>query len=411
MDETINSEIGILTSRSLAETAIRKVGLARLYPQLAGGAGDPIVMDEAVDAFAKDLQADPVKVSNVISVGFRHADRATAIATVNAVVDAFQEAHARVYSEPRSPFIEGQLGELTQRLQQLEERRSKLRLQSGIYNAEQQRTDLINMRSDAEKALLTAQSQYTELQTRLQTLSEEAKHVDTTAVSTESDNNTLLATAEAQLLSLREQEHDLLTRLQSTTPEVQNVQSQIRLVEQTIARAKEFSLVRKAPSPVLQRAQEEMLLNRADLQPASEHAAALRAAIARYDEQLKNLETNDLALRQIDQDINGLGQSVRDAQQRLVQARFEDSLDKSNVVSIGIIERATGSAKPVAPKKLLFLAAGVVGGLALAGFVLLLAILSQNTLLMAESVVRALDLPVLVTIAERDGRRPYRRAA
>jgi hypothetical protein len=41
----------------------------------------------------------------------------------------------------------------------------------------------------------------------------------------------------------------------------------------------------------------------------------------------------------------------------------------------------------------------------------LLAILSQNTLLMAESVARALNLPVLVTVAEREGRRFYRRAA
>ena len=412
MDETINSEIGILSSRTLAESVIRKIGLARLYPKLAAssGTGDA-VMDEAIDSFAKDLQADPIKVSNVISIGFRHPDLATAIATVNAVVDAFQEAHARVYSEPRSPYIEGQLKDLTQHLQQLEDQRSKLRLQSGIFNAEQQRTDLINLRSDAEKQLLAADSQYAELQDRLKALSEEAQHVDTTTVSTDSDNTTLLGTAEAQLLSLRQQEHDLLTRLQPSTPEVQNVESQIRLVEDAIARAKDFSVVRKAPSPLLEKAQEEMLINRADLQPASERAAALHAAITRYDDQLKNLETSDLGLRQLDQEIDALSTSVRDAEQRLVQARFEDSLDKSTVVSIGIIERATGSAKPVAPRKLLFLAGGIVAGGALSGFLLLLAILSQNTLLMAESVARSLNLPVLVTIAERDGRRHYRRAA
>ncbi|HEV8014076.1 MAG TPA: hypothetical protein VGP48_01015 [Stellaceae bacterium] len=411
MDETINSEIGILTSRTLAESVIRKIGLARLYPKLATGGDDSGVMDEAVDSFVKDLEADPIKVSNVISIGFRHPDLATALATVNAVVDAFQEAHARVYSEPRSPYIEGQLKELTQRLQQLEDQRSKGRLQSGIFNADQQRTDLINLRSDAERQLLAADSQYAELQGRLKTLAEEAQHVDATTVSTDSDNTTLLGTAEAQLLSLRQQEHDLLTRLQPSTPEVQNLQSQIRLVEDAIARAKDFSVVRKAPNPLLEKAQEEMLINRADLQPATERAAALHAAIARYDEQLKNLETNGLTLRQLDQEIDGLSASVRDAEQRLVQAQFEDSLDKSNVVSIGIIERATGSAKAVAPRKLLFLAGGIVAGGALSGFLVLLAILSQNTLLMAESVARALNLPVLVTVAEREGRRFYRRAA
>lgn len=284
-------------------------------------------------------------------------------------------------------------------------------MQSGVFDADQQRTGLIAARTDAEKDLEATELQYAQLQERLKSLGVAIEHEDTTETSTEVDPNALTAAAQTQLLTLRQQEHELLERLQPTTPEVENIRNQIKLLEGTSAQIKDFQRVTTAPSPVYQKAKEELLMSEIELEPTSTHAAALRAAIASYDNQLRSLENSNLELTQLNTQIDTLQSNVRDVQQRLEQAQFQDVLDKSNVVSIGIIERASGSAKSVEPRKIIFLAGGVAAGMALAGLLLLIAVVSQNTLLTGESVERALNLPVLATIAARQDHPWQRRAA
>jgi len=337
----INSEIGILEGRLLAERVIKDVGLARLYPDILA---DPprrmSVMDTAIAAFAKNMKAESVRLSDMIAVTFYHENLGIATEVANDIVAAFQQAHSRVYSEPHTPFVEDQLQKMEQELQRLENRRTSVRLSAGAYSSDQQRNALISARADAAKQLYDAQSRQSELQVRLKTLQTAAGQVDRAELS----------------------------------------------------------------SPLMTKVKEERVMTQAELLPLQPRIDALGQTIGNYDQQLQTLEKSDLELRMLDRRIETLGTTVTQSRQRLEDSKILDELDKSKVVSVSVVEPASGSTKPVKPDKLLYAAAGGVAGVALAGLVLLASILMQNTLLSGEGVERALGLPVLVTVPRRPQR-------
>jgi uncharacterized protein involved in exopolysaccharide biosynthesis len=129
-EEILNSEIEILTNRDLMDKVITTIGVEKLYPDLVEPPSWPFTVishisspaervtpkDRAIIKFGKKLSVEGVKKSNVINVSFQHKDPHLAAQVVNLLLDSFKSKHLEVYSDPKSSFLEEQLGEYSQKL-------------------------------------------------------------------------------------------------------------------------------------------------------------------------------------------------------------------------------------------------------------------------------------------------------
>ena len=100
-EETIlNSEIEIITNRDLMDKVITAIGVAKLYPDLAGKTYSNGVTpkDVAIARFGKKLSVEGVKKSNVINVSFQHKDPHVAAQVVNLLLDFFNVKHLQLYA-------------------------------------------------------------------------------------------------------------------------------------------------------------------------------------------------------------------------------------------------------------------------------------------------------------------------
>ena len=136
----------------------------------------------------------------------------------------------------------------------------------------------------------------------------------------------------------------------------------------------------------------------------------LAAALVTRDAELARLERADLELRNTELQIDVMTQNLKAMQGRYEQARSDEQTDIARQVSVVQVAGAIASEKPVAPKKLLFGVAGLLGGVLLAGIVTLLAILTSKTAVTGDAAERRVGLPVLAVVPLRDHAPEFDRA-
>ncbi len=184
-EEVTNSEIQILTNRNLIKQVIAAVSLNKMYPELAKDppkGRDP--MEEAAFMFEKKLRVEAVKKSNVVWVSFRHEDPQIAAQAVNTLIDLFKEKHLEAYSTPRSSFLEQQLQTYEAKLKDSETKLQTFKQQKAVYQIEEQRTMLLQQRSDLDTVMKVSEHSIQELQKRVAHLKNQAKSMKTTALGT-----------------------------------------------------------------------------------------------------------------------------------------------------------------------------------------------------------------------------------
>src|SRR5690606_9763840 len=94
--QIVKSEIEILSSAGLKERVIETIGLARIYPEVAGeAAATPEAqrarMNSAIERFEKAMTIEPVKDSNVLRVTYTHKDPEVAAEALNLLLRFFLE--------------------------------------------------------------------------------------------------------------------------------------------------------------------------------------------------------------------------------------------------------------------------------------------------------------------------------
>jgi uncharacterized protein involved in exopolysaccharide biosynthesis len=166
-EEVLNSEVEILTSEQLAREVIQRVGSAKLYPGLFGGAA---AEPEATRQLQKDLKVEAVKRSNILQVAYRHHDPVTASKTLAVVVDVYRQRHLAVFSDTTVHFLESKLAEYQKHLEDAGKKLASFRQEHGVFSFEEQMNLLLRRRAELETAYRQAGVEAGENQRRLQGL-------------------------------------------------------------------------------------------------------------------------------------------------------------------------------------------------------------------------------------------------
>ena len=397
--EGINSEIALLTSRAVAEAVILEIGLDKLYPDLvASPPSSGSVLDAAVLEFARNLVVEPVKLSHIISTSFDGASPAQARRVLDTVIRRYIGTHTQVFAGRRADGYRDSIDKALAEIRALEQRRSAIKLTSGIYDIDAQRKAVIAQRADAEIRLEDARSKQARLSARQTYLSKARSKVAATTLVASIERNDAQAHATEQLIDLRQQEAALDHRLGSSNPDLQRLRSQIDTARHVAGSARKERNATTAPSPIRQQIEQDAVMTGADLATTGGEIDRLGSFVAARGAELARMEGADTELRDTVLQIDMMTQNLRAMQGRYEQARADEQTDIARQVSVVQVAGAIGSEKPVSPKKLILGAAGLLAGVLLAGVVALLGIMTSKTAVTGEAAERRVGLPVLAEV-------------
>jgi uncharacterized protein involved in exopolysaccharide biosynthesis len=365
-EEILNSEIEILTNRDLMGKVITIVGVEKLYPDLIGETYRDGVTpkDVAIIQFGKKLSVEGVKKSNVINVRFQHKDPHLAAQVVNLLLDSFKEKHLQVYSDPKSSFLEEQLGEYRQKLKTSEDTLQNFKQTQGVYSLDEQRNLMLRQRTGLDTT-------YKETQNRIKELQEKSLSLKAQTRTLAEDGNTfanseqgkILTDAKAKLLDLQLKEQELLVKYKEESPPVKDVRKQIQMTSDFLnAQEKDVTTKGRTGNLVYQEVEKERIKAEADLRAQEAKLASLGPQIARVDSELKNLDRQEKELQNLKREtaINEANYQVY--VQRYEEARISDDMNSKKMANISIIQAASVPTEPVKPKKLLNVALAIVLG-------------------------------------------------
>ena len=397
--EGINSEIELLTSRSVIKAAIKAVGLAELYPSLL--ASPPwfgTIDDAAIDKFTKDLTVEPVKLSNVISVSFAGSTPAQAERVLNTLISTYIDTHAEVFAGSRSESLGDAVNQNLADISRLEADRTRIKLDNHIYDINAQRGALISQRVAAESHLQSVVDMAATMRARLRTLSDNRGSMPRTMRTTNSVPSDEVSHAQQTLVDLRAAETKMATHYGPGYPELQSVREQIASLEHRTDAARDRINVTTSPSSVTQQIDGELVMDRAQLAPLEAEQSRYEALVASLGAELQRLETADLQLRTLATRVDALNDTLRITQTRFGRARMQEQMDQARQVSVVQVAPAQSPDAPAKPRKLIFVAAGILLGMLAGGSVLVLAIVTNNTVVTEDGAERLLGMPVLLAL-------------
>ncbi len=403
--EGINSEVSLLTGRPVVEAAISAIGLANIYPSLIN---DPpwfhTILDEAVHKFSKDLTVEPIKLSNVIAVSFDASSPGKAKAILDRLVQIYIDKHTQVFADGEADSYREAIARDVAEIGQLEQHRTQIKLDGGIYDIAAQRSALIAQRVAAESHLQDVVNSRAMLQGRVRYLKEELPKLPETVRSTATDRNEATDHARQTMIDLRAMEAAMSARYAPGNPDLQRVREQIAALEPGVRNGDRVN-VSSAPNPVLQQVRSEIVLAEAQVAPFTAEESRYTALVASLGAELDRLERADLELRTTSARIDALTDNLKQAQSRYDQARTQEQMDAERQVSVVQVAPAIAPDRPAKPSKPLFLAAGVLLGLFSAGGIAVAAVLTGKTVVTEDGLERLLGLPVLLALpAMRDAR-------
>ena len=409
MKETIDTEVQLATSADVLRDVVKAMTVQRLYPRLAAAppAGLPLD-DAAVKALSQDFSAAPVKLTNVIELALRNPDRMVAKEALRVLLDRFAAMHIKAFSQDRAPVLERQAREDEARLRQLQQERAGYVVQHGLYSVGEQRSLLVAQRGKDEEALRESEQRKASIEAQLVAVRAELeRQPETITLQSLSQDSPGAQDAMKRERDLAAQRQQLTARgYGSHSPLVLGIEGELASVRQSLAETHARSTsVTTGANPVATSLKAQLATLGTDLAPLAGRIAALQGNLGIYEGQLRQLATDDIALRDYDRRIEDLVAATEVTRKRLADARYTADLDRAGVVSVKEVQSPIATDKPVWPNKRLMAAAGVVAGLMASAFSLLLALTFGNHCLTEETVERLLGAPVLAVLPDTGAQR------
>lgn len=405
--EIVLAHAAMLASPDLAQATIKKIGLARLYPDIAAHPPSAwSAMDEATRVFSRKMSVDVGSQDNIITISFLSPDRKLAAEVVEKLIGIYVGHEASVYQNPEQPFLQKEVQQAGARLAAAQAALGKFTARWQITNYDQEIINLLKQRGDVDINLRNAQASLALAQNRAHDVARVMRGIPARqAEAASGEKYRALDDAKTQLGTLKLKRSQMLATYAPGSPAlvtlnagIADAEAQVRAREQELA-----SRSSNAPNTVYQSLQTDYLRNAADAQSNSGPVKVLSDQLAGIDQRLKDLQANrgaydDLArARQIAED------TYKALSQKYEDARVKTSLNAEGISPASVISKPTLPYRPDKPRKLMILAVCLVCGMIMAGATALLAEAMNNRFSTAEQVAVFLDLPVIASI-ERDQR-------
>ncbi|MBL8258938.1 MAG: hypothetical protein JNM60_03890 [Candidatus Competibacteraceae bacterium] len=437
-DRIVRSETEIFNNSQLVERVIEDLGLERLYPDIASGAGAqgawparvwravagrfgaagpggapagadaaaPVDeqerkrLNQAVVQFTSKLEVLPVKDSSVIHLTFSHPDAKVAAEALNRLILAYLEQRYEVFALSRSQVFNQQRDNFAQRLGKAEQDLEAFKLRHDFSAFADQKTMVLRQQAEIQNDKLDTGTRLREIEGRLAAIRERLtgipKDIELYAESGQQDARD---TARATLVTLEARRNELLTKFSDSSRFITDLDRQIAKLRGIISATppKESVSRRSGRNPLYDELSTEQVRR-------ENEAAALRARQKALDGQLERITERLGSFDRLERDFNTLmlqrtllEKNLQIYAQKAEEALIQEELDRQKTANVRVIEQAQ---IPREGRTLRWMVVGLslVGGLVIALALAFLKDFFREVLISPEDTERVLGLPVLVAV-------------
>ncbi|MDE1174016.1 MAG: Wzz/FepE/Etk N-terminal domain-containing protein [Parvibaculaceae bacterium] len=403
-DEIIQAEIQILSSVDLRQQVLEEIGSARIFPRLNPSAPNALAL--AADMLARNLTITDVPQSNVIEVDFRAGDPDVAADVVNRLIALYMKRRQQVFNNTTASFVVEQRDQFASRLQKAEDALASFTDAHQIGDYNQEFDLLIQRQNDLAANIWQTDQQIAGHKAQIAALTAEAaKTPQDMSLYTNTDRSQQFGSMTRDLLALQAQLRDAQAKYQPGFPLIRSLEQRVLQLQSQInaSSPRETTEERRGPNPVYQQLSgmivnlqgelSGLLVKRQDL---TGNTDALRARVV----ELNNIGPQ---LREMQRTVSVLEDSYRSFAKKAEEARLSDNLKQQRDANVRIVEPAQ---PPVNGKsnRLLMLAAGIALGLVGAIATLIILLTLQQVAITVRDAEQAMELPVLVAVAEGGNR-------
>lgn len=405
--EIVLTHAAMLQSPDLAGATVKSIGLARLYPDIAENPPRRwTAMDEAEKQFGQHLSVDVGTQDNIITLSFRHPNKALAQQVLNRLIALYVARQTAVYQNPEQSFLGQEVAQAGSRLSAAQNKLEQFKSQWRITDYDQETTDLLKQRGDVDINLRAAEAQLALAQSRSQDMAKLMRTVPASQASAASgEKYRALDDAKTQLDALRLKQRQMLATYSPGSPAMTTLNAGIVEAEKQVdARQAELAARQSAtPNVVFQSLQTDYLRNSADARSNTGPVKILTDQLAGIDQRLHDLQQNRGVFDNLTRARQIAEDTYRSLSQRFEDARVKANLNQQGISPAAVISQPTLPYRPAKPRKLIILAACLFCGLILAVATALVMEAFSSRFSTAEQVAVFLDIPVIATI-ERDQR-------
>lgn len=399
-DQVIQSEAEILGSGELRERVIRKVGLTRIFPDLAKAyaraapADKRAIMAKARDGLGRKLKIETAPDNSIIRIGFSHQDPDVAVKVLNSLLEEYLVYRRNLLIPSDEGALEQQKGVFEQRLAETDTAYQNFLSSNDIGDFTAQKTSLTTLQGQIEAQKYAAETQLRDRRARLATTDQMLRQTSP-EVGLFRD---LSSVAPDKLAQLKLQREDLLSRYKPDAQPVRDLEAQIAQLEAAISagRTNGDGARRIGVNPVYQALQTDRNNLAAEIAALEQQVSAFAEQGEQVTQRLIRLAALEPQFIELSRDRDVLQTNVRDFVVKAQQDEAARQLAGTSSDNIRIVQRASAPSTGASLKKPVLVLAFLF-----AAFTALCAGLVRMFLRPGiqtpASAARTLDLPVLAT--------------
>ena len=354
-DETLNSEIAILTSQDVLRQVVAMCGLDNQVSYM-----DRIfrwhTRDErrakAIDRLAGNLRVEVIKMSDVISVSYRSNDPQLAAKVLQTLGDVYLKQHALAHHPPGElEFFKKETEQARANLEHAEQKLVEFTQHGGVASGEIQLAGTLRRLNDAQALQGEMRTSIAGTIRRIKALEEQAKQIPSrqTTQLKSLDNGILLQQLKSSLLSLRLKRTELLTKYQPTFPLVVEVERQIAQAQDALTDAEQSQIQEKTTDrdPNHEQVREDLTRSRSELAGLEARSASLARESAADQSEAQWLHQQGVVQANLMRNAKAAEDGYLLLLHKQEEERISDQLDKRRIFNVSIVQAASVPALPV----------------------------------------------------------------
>lgn len=385
-EQDLNSEVELLRSRDLLERVVVKTGLHErpgrwmtlLKDRLVGGASNSKSAARQVArstlALQSDLSIDPIQKTSLISVSYTSTDPELTARVLRTLADLYLEKHLEVHRPVGVfDFFEQETERYRKELDAAKARVAAFGQSEGVISPSMERDAALGQVTDLTQKLRETEAELASARERVRVL-------DSLLAATPARITTESREASARLQELQkgkllelELKHSELNRVyQPNYPLVVEVEQQLAITRDAIARAEQSPLREQATdvNPTYEWMTTELARARSELAAQEARRATLDGILRSSRDRALTLDRLTLESHELQRDLKVAEENYVTYHRKREEARISNALDTRRIVNVAVAESAAVPIKPARPRRLLMLllagVAAVVGSLGLA---------------------------------------------
>nr|WP_158240600.1 hypothetical protein [Telmatospirillum siberiense] len=388
--QVVNVEAQILSSPELHRAIVKEE---------MDGQADTETLDQALQRFDRRFHLEKVDAANLIEISYADSDPNHAALVLEQLISQYFRQRSGVFMQGRVSFLIAQRDKVREQLDAANAQLIAFQRSHGVVNIDAQINSTVALQGLLLQRKLENDNTLIQDSRTLEALAKEAKKVPA-SIELFRDNTEAahaLDTMQLSLLQLKSRRADLAARYMAESPFVQQVDQQISDVDGAIGEqnSRLISAVRTGHNSYYDTVQDRVVRLNSDVAGETARKTTLEQQNKEIAETVQRLISTANQLRRMEIDRDLLVESFKTFSRQVEDARIEQNqMDTSSSTNVRIIQAPFPPTHRSNPP-LLFVAAGLVAGILVAGLSVIVLSSLRETFLSPEEIERSLGLPVL----------------